>query len=93
MIQFFIPIDCLPLREEDPPTYILKVINLINSDKLNVKRRFLNDDSEDGLYLRFIDEELNTIKFVLKDKGSELSGTMNIFDGRSLKECKTEIVS
>lgn len=78
MIQFFIPIDCLPLREEDPPTYILKVINLINSDKLNVKRRFLNDDSEDGLYLRFIDEELNTIKFVLKDKGSELSGTMNL---------------
>ena len=86
MIQFFIPIDCLPLREEDPPTYILKVINLINSDKLRVKRRFLNDDSEDGLYLRFIDEELNTIKFVLKNKGSELSGTMNIFDGGSLKE-------
>lgn len=78
MIQFFIPIEHLPAKIEDTPTYILKVINLINSHKLPIHRKFYNDDSEDGLYIRFIDEELTTIKFILKENGNKTIGTMNI---------------
>ena len=77
-LHFYISPDHLPPMDVDPPTYILKVIGLINDYKVPISRTFYTEDSEDGLYLKFVDEEMETIKFILKRAGSKIVGQLNM---------------
>jgi hypothetical protein len=77
-LYFYISPDQLPQMDMDPPTYVLKVIGLINDYKVTVSRTFYTEESEDGLYLRFVDEEMETIKFILQVAGSKIVGQMNL---------------
>lgn len=77
-LYFYISADQLPHLSEDPPTYVLRVIGLINDHKITIHRTFYTEESEDGLYLRFIDEEMETIKFILQVAGNKMIGQMNL---------------
>ena len=77
-LYFYISPDQLPQMDMDPPAYVLKVIGLINDYKVTVSRTFYTEESEDGLYLRFVDVEMETIKFILQVAGSKIVGQMNL---------------